>query len=334
MIPIIIRMSKYSDFEISGKKTRNEQALEESLKEIKNYKNDAVNFNNLEDVYFRDSNLQIIDNQEKIKDEPNRYFNDPRYNQNNTRNESKKQMNVIKNIKLSKNEIGGIDTGTNLGSYNETNYETTEFSPLTRDLALSSKSTANSTVNSTANKKDPNILINKVPQVPSLKMPNKDINATTTKLKILQFKNIPENVQDMIAHALIQTWKKDFALKKITTYVGVKNFILHNFKDKLNSFFVLFDDAGDFVGTFAVDTENFAPYVSHLFINPNIRNSGFGKKALKYAEKYIAKLGFNSSNLWCEEKLIAYYKKNGYAVDSPLRIAEDMTVWKMCKNLN
>ena len=333
MIPIIIRMSKYSDFEIPGKKTRNEQALEESLKEIKNYKSDAVNFNNLEDIYFRDSNLQIIDNQEKIKDEPNRFFNDPRYNQNNTRNESKKQINNIKNIKLSKNEIGGMDTGTNLGSYNETNYETTEFSPLTRDLALNSKNSEKSTNN--PEKADPNKLILKVPTSPSfLKMPNKDIKASSTKLKILQFKNIPENVQDMIANALIQIWKKDFSLKKITTYVGVKNFILHNFKDKLNSFFVLFDDEGDFVGTFAVDTENFAPYVSHLFINPNIRRAGFGKKALKYAEKYIAKLGFNSSNLWCEEKLIAYYKKNGYVVDSPLRIAEDMTVWKMCKNLN
>jgi len=102
---------------------------------------------------------------------------------------------------------------------------------------LNSKSTVNSTGKSTHSEKDPNTLINKVPQVPSLKMPNKDINATTTKLKILQFKNIPENIQDMIANALIQTWKKDFALKKISTYVGVKNFILHNFKDKLNSFF-------------------------------------------------------------------------------------------------
>jgi len=81
-------------------------------------------------------------------------------------------MNVIKNIKLSKNEIGGLDTGTNLESYNETNYETTEFSPLTRDLALSSKSTVNSTEKSAEkskvnSEKDPNILINKVPQVPS-----------------------------------------------------------------------------------------------------------------------------------------------------------------------
>ena len=333
-------MSKYSDFEISGKKTRNELVLEESLKEIKNYKTDAVNFNNLEDAYFRDSNLFNIDNQEKIKDEPNRIFNDPRYTQNNTRNESKKQINNIKNLKLSKNEIGGLDTGSNLGSYNETNYEATEFSPLTRDLALNPKSivNSNSTVNSkstvNSNEKDPNILINKVPQSPGLKMPNKKIIASSTKLKILQFKNIPENIQDMISNALIQIWKKDFALKKITSYIGVKNFILHNFKDKLNSFFVLFDDEGDFVGTFAVDTENFAPYISHLFINPNIRNAGFGKKALKYAEKYITKLGFNSSNLWCEEKLIAYYKKNGYVVDSPLKIAEDMTVWKMCKNLS
>ena len=68
-------------------------------------------------------------------------------------------------------------------------------------------------------------------------------------------------------------------------------------------------------------------------MNPNLRKRGFGKKTLKYAEKYISKLGFDSSNLWCNEELIIFYKKNGYNVDSPMKISETKTVWKMIKNL-
>ena len=101
----------------------------------------------------------------------------------------------------------------------------------------------------------------------------------------------------------------------------------------MNSFFVLFDDDGDFVSTFAVDTDNFAPYISHLYVNPNVRGKGFGKKSLKYSEKYIKKLGFSSANLWCEEPLTGYYQKNGYSIDSQMRISEDKIVWKMIKNL-
>ena len=170
-------------------------------------------------------------------------------------------------------------------------------------------------------------------QVPVLRMPNKKIKADAVKGKILQFKNCPTEIQTMIAHALINIWKDDFKLKKIHTYQGVINFILHNFVDKNNSFFVLFDDDDEFISTFAIDTENFAPYISHIFVNPNLRKRGFGKKTLKYAEKYISKLGFDSSNLWCNEELIIFYKKQGYNVDSPLRVSESKTVWKMIKNL-
>ena len=102
----------------------------------------------------------------------------------------------------------------------------------------------------------------------------------------------------------------------------------------MNIFFVLFDDDGDFVSTFAIDTENFLPFLSHLFVNPNLRNKGFGKKSLKYGEKYIKKLGFDSANLLCEEPLVSYYKKNGYVVDSPLRISEKKMIWKMTKHLS
>jgi GNAT superfamily N-acetyltransferase len=138
----------------------------------------------------------------------------------------------------------------------------------------------------------------------------------------------------MISHAFINIWAEDFGIKKITTAKEVKEFILENFKDKLNAFFVLFDDDGDFISTFAIDVENFAPFISHIFVNPTLRNKGFGKKTIKYGEKYIKKLGFNTSNLWCEEHLVPYYRKNGYVIESKIRISETKEVWKMAKNLD
>ena len=169
---------------------------------------------------------------------------------------------------------------------------------------------------------------------PVQRMPKKNITADTVKGKILQFKNCDEKLQDMISHAFINIWAEDFGMKDITTAKGVKEFILENFKDKLNAFFVLFDDDGDFVSTFAVDVENFAPYISHIFVNPTLRNKGFGKKTLRYGEKYVKKLGFNAANLWCEEHLVPYYRKNGYVIESKIRISETKEVWKMAKNLD
>jgi GNAT superfamily N-acetyltransferase len=169
---------------------------------------------------------------------------------------------------------------------------------------------------------------------PVQRMPKKNITADTVKGKILQFKNCDEQLQDMISHAFINIWAEDFASKNITTYIGVKQFILDNFKDKLNAFFVLFDDEGDFISTFAVDVENFAPFISHIFVNPTLRNKGFGKKTIKYGEKYIKKLGFNASNLWCEEHLVPFYRKQGYVIESKIRISETKEVWKMAINLD
>jgi hypothetical protein len=49
-------MSNYSNFENDIGKTRNEEALESTLKDLKNYKNASQNFNNLDGRYFDDKN--------------------------------------------------------------------------------------------------------------------------------------------------------------------------------------------------------------------------------------------------------------------------------------
>ena len=64
-----------------------------------------------------------------------------------------------------------------------------------------------------------------------------------------------------------------------------------------------------------------------------IKSGDKSKRNVFLSEKYIKKLGFSSANLWCEEPLTGYYQKNGYSIDSQMRISEDKIVWKMIKNL-
>ncbi len=324
-------MSKFSDFDLN-KKTRNEIELEKSLKNMKNYKT-SQNLDNLNGIYFDDNNFfdlgknkDVIDN-----DMPMTVFNDPRYKQSNTRDQSRKQINNIKNLQSNSNlKVKGFEYDDNYEEFNETNYENPGFIELNRDLKINTNPKLKGGYISD---ELINVKKNKTEDINNL-FTNKKININNLKGKIIHFKNCDEKLQNVICTALINEWPEDFSLKKITSSIGVKNFILFNFKDKLNSFFVFLDQDNDFLSTFAIDTENFAPYISHLFVNPNNRNNGIGKKTLKYAEKYIKKLGFNNSNLWCEEGLINYYKKNGYNIDEPLKISENRTVWKMNKNLN
>ena len=339
-------MSKFSEIESTNDKTRIQSLLEEQLSEMKNYKNDTANISNLEgltkgkkEAFYQLNYMQPLTNHM-----PNLFSEDPRYAQNNSRDHSRRQINNKQNLRMVKT-LPGMDNGSSFEEFNETNYEDPKFAELNRNIELGLvpiKGYGDISPIFVEQKKEKkkqtdieNIIIklNKQPDEAILKMPNKDINVKTFKGRILQFKNCPENVKDLICSEFIKIWKDDFVLKKITSMIGVKNFLLYNFKDKMNIFFVLFDDDGDFVSTFAIDTENFSPFISHLFVNPNLRNKGFGKKSLKYGEKYIKKLGFDAANLWCEESLVSYYKKNDYVVDSPLRISEKKMIWKMTKNL-
>jgi len=339
-------MSKFSEIESTNDKTRIQSLLEEQLSEMKNYKNDTANISNLEgltkgkkEAFYQLNYMQPLTNHM-----PNLFSEDPRYAQNNSRDHSRRQINNKQNLRMVKT-LPGMDNGSSFEEFNETNYEDPKFAELNRNIELGLvpiKGFGDISPVFVEQKKEKkkqtdieNIIIklNKQPDEAILKMPNKDINVKTFKGRILQFKNCPENVKDLICSEFIKIWKDDFVLKKITSMIGVKNFLLYNFKDKMNIFFVLFDDDGDFVSTFAIDTENFSPFISHLFVNPNLRNKGFGKKSLKYGEKYIKKLGFDAANLWCEESLVSYYKKNDYVVDSPLRISEKKMIWKMTKNL-
>lgn len=74
-------------------------------------------------------------------------------------------------------------------------------------------------------------------------------------------------------------------------------------------------DRREFVGCVGVDRRNFFPFISHVYVKPDKRNLGYGRKLVRIAERYSKEHGFTQSKLWCEEKLLPFYEKQGYTVE-------------------
>ncbi len=164
-------------------------------------------------------------------------------------------------------------------------------------------------------------------------MPQFEFNSES-KGKIMKFSRCSEQIQNLISSAFIDEWEEDFALQKIYSNQDVKKFIIESFKDRLNIFFVYVSMDNEFIATFSIDTANLAPYIAHLYINPNLRSKGIGHKLLIFAENYIKNLGFLCANLWCEKELTPYYKKFNYIVLSDIQVSPTKYVYKMGKNLD
>ena len=266
-------MSKYSEFQVDGGKTRVQESLESQLADIKNYKNASQNFENLDGINKKDDNFFGLNMFQKDDNHSNTIFKDPRYITSNTRDDSRRQLNNNKNLKI-QSVLPGLESSSNLGSFEETNYENSKFRELARNLELGGASSpnthpllkgeinnkaepkdtliidddeldmdVNSIIRPTSSKSSKNLesdlmkIINKVKNPkdskdlkdlniedtkPVLRMPAKKISANQVKGRIIQFKNCPEQIQDMIAHALINIWADDFALKKLVHMLELK----------------------------------------------------------------------------------------------------------------
>ena len=84
--------------------------------------------------------------------------------------------------------------------------------------------------------------------------------------------------------------------------------------------FVLFEPrmAGSsvFVGCVAVDRERFQPYIDHLYVTPARRGRGVGRRLLEFAERYVATLRFAEVRLRCAPRLVAFYERLGWRIES------------------
>lgn len=69
------------------------------------------------------------------------------------------------------------------------------------------------------------------------------------------------------------------------------------------------------VGCVAVDRKRFQPFISTLLVVPDMRNKGYSKFLIQFAEQYVKQFGFNESRLWCRSNLLDFYKALGYTTE-------------------
>lgn len=72
-----------------------------------------------------------------------------------------------------------------------------------------------------------------------------------------------------------------------------------------------------FMGSVAVDRQRSYAFVSHLYVVPRLRDQGYGKLLMLFAEAYIARYGMTESRVWCDSKaLVLFYTHLGYAIEA------------------
>lgn len=94
----------------------------------------------------------------------------------------------------------------------------------------------------------------------------------------------------------------------------------HEYIDKELSYgdmlYVAWNENG-FIGTVAIDRKQFTPFIGTLYVSDTLRNLGYSKILMTFAETYVHKvLGFNEASLWCNEFMLDYYFPLGYTIQS------------------
>jgi GNAT superfamily N-acetyltransferase len=69
------------------------------------------------------------------------------------------------------------------------------------------------------------------------------------------------------------------------------------------------------IGCVAIDRKYFFPFISHLYVLPELRGKGYGAVLIDFALKTVKILGFNRCKLWCDQNQINYYIKKGWTTE-------------------
>jgi len=99
---------------------------------------------------------------------------------------------------------------------------------------------------------------------------------------------------------------------KLNDKSETNNFITKNFSNGDIFYVLCVDDM--FIGTVALDTKNFYPCVSNMYVVEDQRKKGYGQLMLDFAIIYAIHLKFHELNLWCKKDMVSYYEKFGYEI--------------------
>lgn len=91
-----------------------------------------------------------------------------------------------------------------------------------------------------------------------------------------------------------------------------------SWREQQKVLFVAYDlDTRSLLGTASIEYAHdslLTPSIANIYIHPDSRNQGYGKRILQFCEKYIKKKGLSTAYLWCKPNLQSYYERLGYKV--------------------
>lgn len=135
------------------------------------------------------------------------------------------------------------------------------------------------------------------------------------------FNKQPPEVQQEVAFLLNNEWGNDEL-----TYT--RDYIQQHWAST-DIMYVMVSN-GDLIGCVAIDRHKFYPFISHLYIKKEHRGLGYAGKMLELCEAYARmQLKFTEIKLWCDQKLVTFYQKQGWTVES----VDDKNVFVMSKRM-
>lgn len=141
------------------------------------------------------------------------------------------------------------------------------------------------------------------------------LQAISSNYKILPFKKVPPEIQEIVATKL----------KSLNPKMS-KHFIFENWNGS-DIMYVMMTNDDTFIGTVAVDRKNFDPYISHLYVDPVFRRKGYGERLLEHGIDYAKLFKFDEIKLWCVDGLVPYYASKGWVQEKLSKDNFDNEVW-------
>ena len=140
-------------------------------------------------------------------------------------------------------------------------------------------------------------------------------------IRIVPFKDVPEQVKESICTSLLAHWGSEYKRQNVDT----SEELCTRISGTSNELFVAIKSSNTdanqdvtWVGVVGIDPSgNYGlpisvPCVNHLYVLEQYRSMGYGKRLLVHVDNMAKSRGYKTIALWCEPHLRSYYRKKGW----------------------
>lgn len=136
------------------------------------------------------------------------------------------------------------------------------------------------------------------------------IGIDTDQYSIRSWDQEPERVRLQTVSALEAEWGSGYS----SDYISINWHSRHS----ADTFYVMTERTGDFIGCVGMDNKQCYPFVSHLLVAPAQRSKGYASILLNRCEEHAANMGFTMIRLWCEPAMVPFYQNLGWETEQEM----------------